>query len=95
MIKNEFDSTCGVDNLKLLTCLVSILYRLPFEISNFGCLSSDIDECGTQPDICHYDATCTNTDGSYSCSCNPGFSGDGVDCLGNRLNDLITTSVIG
>lgn len=38
----------------------------------------DINECGTKENECHPHATCDNTDGSYSCTCNEGFSGDGI-----------------
>ncbi|KAH7731862.1 CRE-FBN-1 protein [Aphelenchoides avenae] len=38
----------------------------------------DINECADKP--CHWMAHCTNTFGSYSCSCFPGFAGDGVNC---------------
>lgn len=31
---------------------------------------------------CHDDANCSNTEGSYFCSCLVGFSGNGVTCLG-------------
>ena len=37
----------------------------------FHCLS-DIDECRRQPDICG-EGRCTNTDGSYFCTCDPGY----------------------
>ena len=39
-----------------------------------------IDECSTQQDDCHDNATCSDTDGSYTCSCNDGFTGDGFTC---------------
>lgn len=39
----------------------------------------DIDECITSP--CGASATCTNTIGSFSCSCNSGFQGDGIRCV--------------
>ena len=32
--------------------------------------------------ICHSDATCTNTAGSFSCACNTGYTGTGTSCLG-------------
>ena len=31
---------------------------------------------------CHANATCNNTDGSYTCTCSTGYSGDGVTCDG-------------
>ena len=31
---------------------------------------------------CHVDANCTNTEGSFHCTCHTGYSGDGVVCLG-------------
>ncbi|CAH1799684.1 unnamed protein product [Owenia fusiformis] len=40
----------------------------------------DIDECAQGTHNCHQDANCTNTDGSFGCNCNPGYSGDGVTC---------------
>ncbi|XP_049352649.1 wall-associated receptor kinase 3-like [Solanum verrucosum] len=50
-----------------------------------GC--QDINECvDPQPDYrCVKNAICTNTDGSYTCTCHPDFSGDGYpEC--NRDN---------
>ena len=44
----------------------------------------DINECvdpGDNP-TCHEHANCTDTEGSYECTCNTGFSGDGFDCSG-------------
>uniref|UniRef100_A0A0G4I3K5 EGF-like domain-containing protein n=1 Tax=Chromera velia CCMP2878 TaxID=1169474 RepID=A0A0G4I3K5_9ALVE len=42
--------------------------------------SGDMDECGLKIDDCHTNATCTDTAGTFSCSCNGGFSGNGVAC---------------
>ena len=49
--------------------------------------STDIDECNENPgsdnsDNCNLHATCTNTVGSFTCACNTGYSGNGVDCTG-------------
>ncbi|XP_020608971.1 uromodulin-like [Orbicella faveolata] len=41
---------------------------------------SDIEECEKEIDNCHVDANCTNTRGSFSCTCHTGYSGDGVMC---------------
>ena len=48
----------------------------------FSYYSLDIDECAENVDNCHTNAACTNTVGSYSCSCNNGFSGDETTCIG-------------
>ena len=38
---------------------------------------------------CHVNANCTNTEGSFTCSCNPGYTGDGVNCT-SKLNSSIS-----
>ena len=35
-------------------------------------------------DGCHDNATCTDDNGSYSCVCKDGFTGDGFNCTGNK-----------
>ena len=41
---------------------------------------TDINECVLGVDQCTTNATCSNTEGSYECSCNTGFTGDGISC---------------
>ncbi len=36
--------------------------------------------CGSALEACHEDATCTDEDGSFRCSCRPGYEGDGLTC---------------
>ena len=43
---------------------------------------TDIDECSEMPQQCSFNADCRNIPGSYECSCNTGYVGDGVDCSG-------------
>lgn len=46
----------------------------------------DDDECVLGTDNCHVDADCTNTGGSFSCTCKSGYVGDGVT-LCNDINE--------
>merc|ERR1719487_2161170 len=45
---------------------------------------ADIDECKAGTSTCSAFATCTNTIGSFTCKCNPGYKdvlGDGSECV--------------
>ena len=42
----------------------------------------DVDECLKKP--CDENGHCTNTDGSFTCECNTGYSGDGFLCIGKN-----------
>ena len=42
----------------------------------------DIDECSADSSPCDDNADCDNTDGSYSCTCKRGFTGNGTVCEG-------------
>jgi hypothetical protein len=55
---------------------------------------SDIDECHTKP--CSHLASCQNVLGSFTCSCNPGYFGNGFTCTDGsyKLLYLITGSEI-
>ncbi len=44
--------------------------------------SPDVNECTANTDNCHDNAVCDNTIGSFTCTCNEGFTGDGVSCNG-------------
>jgi cysteine-rich repeat protein len=41
---------------------------------------SDLNECLVNNGGCSINATCTNTVGSYTCACNPGYVGNGITC---------------
>ena len=47
----------------------------------------DINECpgGVGTHGCDGNATCTDNDGSYSCMCNVGYTGDGFVCNGKII----------
>ena len=46
---------------------------------------ADIDECELGIHNCHVNATCTDAIGSFVCTCNNGFDGDGVDCTSKNF----------
>ena len=42
----------------------------------------DIDECTAGKHNCDQNADCQDNDGSFTCTCNGGYTGDGVTCAG-------------
>ena len=42
---------------------------------------TDVNECA-EGNKCHPNATCTDTDGSFTCTCRDGDAGDGFTCEG-------------
>lgn len=42
----------------------------------------DIDECTAESHNCSPNSMCINVEGSFQCSCIPGFEGDGKTCIG-------------
>jgi hypothetical protein len=40
----------------------------------------DVDECALSPSPCDAHATCANLPGSFTCTCNPGWEGNGLTC---------------
>ena len=52
----------------------------------------DVNECITGDHNCDANADCNNTEGSFECTCKPGYSGNGVDCTGDYI--LVKTWII-
>ena len=44
---------------------------------------------------CHADANCTNTKGSFYCTCLNGYSGNGVDCVGRFTVEELLRLIVG
>ena len=64
-----------------LLCINQCIYFLysPHNIFIF----SDIDECADSRDNnCSSNANCSDTIGSYACTCKVGYTGDGFTCEG-------------
>ncbi|XP_067048439.1 protein kinase C-binding protein NELL2-like [Acropora muricata] len=47
--------------------------------------TEDINECTSSPPACNINAQCSNTIGSYRCTCNPGYAGNGKTCTGAQF----------
>ena len=45
-----------------------------------GLFFLDIDECAAGTHNCSTNTFCTNNEGSYNCTCNPGYYGDVENC---------------
>jgi len=73
----------------------SFTYVSSFAYQQFTYIK-DIDEC-SNPDLndCHKDSTCQNKVGGFTCSCNSGFTGDGVQCkVSSNSNKSGSSSVL-
>ena len=77
--------------------IMIVLILLSKEIQNIDfvdCLFfiTDVNECNNVTS-CHVDATCNNTIGSYTCSCQDGYYGNGNNCTGMYLiSDIMFVS---
>ena len=45
----------------------------------------DVDECETDTDDCHWNAQCNDLYGSYTCTCNSGYTGNVQLCYGTQV----------
>ena len=54
----------------------------------------DLNECSTNNGGCSSAASCSNTLGSYTCSCYSGYNGDGFTCNGMLITGCCCCSVI-
>ena len=42
---------------------------------------TDVNECANRThNNCDENAQCTDTPGSFNCTCNPGYEGNGLNC---------------
>ena len=48
----------------------------------------DVNECANNTHNCDVNAYCNDTEGSFFCSCNRGYSGNGTYCTGKCFKQL-------
>ncbi|EDO39003.1 predicted protein [Nematostella vectensis] len=77
------DAEVTSDLQEMTSNSTTLLIHLHTDISGgnrgFLLLHQDVDEC-VEGNQCHSNATCNNTIGEYTCTCNVGFTGDGYEC---------------
>ena len=91
-----YNQTNKVSLLTMWSSEEVTLIELPWfnTLTRFSIGFLDINECA--PDAlsanhthyandCHDDSNCTNTKGSFYCTCLNGYSGNGVNCVGKPL----------
>ena len=73
-----------------LSTLVYHYFTGPSILSMY--LLLDNNECTDNTDNCDTNANCTNTPGSFTCTCNSGYTRNGVTCIGmyySYLKDFV------
>ena len=64
-------------------------YNTPGSFVCFKDQPVSIDECLVETHDCHENASCTNTDESFTCACNDGYFGDGKICSGRNCKSRV------
>ena len=73
----------------MITLVIRIKYCftpyffLEFFFCFLVCALTDLNECSDNK-ICHPKAYCTNLWGSFKCTCNHGYAGNGFNCINGR-----------
>ena len=82
VVLNTANASLGPSPFPLIVCqgprLAEATSCIFILLSNITALFSDVDECEERLDECVSNADCTDTDGSYTCECSPGYIGDGL-----------------
>ena len=89
------NNRCFISKILLVCCVHSLDFRYRELVRKYHtdrlCMKYsilisfvliDIDECLNRSHACDVNANCTNTDGSYNCTCKEGYTGDGQSCQG-------------
>ena len=55
----------------------------------------DVNECTNGTHNCDNNASCQNSVGSFNCSCNPGYDGNGTTCFGMAFIECYVYNSLG
>lgn len=63
-------------------------------VLTYALLHTDFDECDNEDHNCDRNAVCNNTVGSYTCTCNDGYEGEGYNgsCRGMLIHTSFSNS---
>ena len=61
---------------------------VPLSLLTSSC-SIDVDECSNDVYPCDSNANCTNNDGSFLCTCQTGYTGNGLSCEGKKIMSTV------
>lgn len=80
--RKAFSAAVTVDILEMVSTVLVSHFPCTESLSNVGynILFVDIDECTSDTDNCAEQATCIDNDGSFICTCNDGYTGNGMIC---------------
>ena len=85
----EMDSHVWVRLSAAIVNYASSRYPVGTADGKFCCcffLRIDTNECELRISNCDVNANCSNTFGSFECTCSAGFVGDGVNCTSKDLH---------
>ena len=78
----QYPESGQFETREITTFATSVTFR-DYELNTLsgdGLVSDNVNECDDGSHNCSTHATCIDNEGSYSCKCQPGHTGDGMDC---------------
>ena len=71
------------EGIKVGHSMVWLVYMVQVDSLKCFLTSVDFNECANATtNNCDSNAMCANTPGSFTCTCNQGYTGNGVVCIG-------------
>ena len=83
-LNGNYSCGCLPDDLVCLNGFFLLFFEW-VNINKWAIKYIDVNECELDTHNCSTQATCTNTIGSFNCTCNIGYSRNGTSCVGRIL----------